>query len=100
IQIDFAALSFADPDRVRARYTLEGFDQGWIDPGARRQAFYTNLPPGKYKFRVIAANNDGVWNPTGAALSFEIPPTFLQSVWFLLLCVGLALALLWFVYQL
>ncbi|KRB07950.1 sensor histidine kinase [Lysobacter sp. Root690] len=100
IEIDFAALSFADPDRVRARYMLEGFDRDWIDPGIRRQAFYTNLPPGKYKFRVIAANNDGVWNPTGAVLDFEIPPTFVQSVWFLLLCAVLTIASLWFLYQL
>ena len=100
IEIDFAVLSFADPGRVRARYMLEGFDRDWVDPGTRRQAFYTNLPPGKYRFRVIAANNDGVWNRTGAALDFEIPPTFVQSVWFLLLCSGLALASLWFLYRL
>lgn len=100
IEIDFAVLSFADPSRVRARYKLEGFDRDWVDPGTRRQAFYTNLPPGKYKFRVIAANNDGVWNRTGATLDFEIPPTFVQSVWFLLLCSGLAIASLWFLYRL
>jgi len=100
VEIDFAVLSFADPGRVRARYRLEGFDRDWIDPGMRRQAFYTNLPPGKYRFRVIGANNDGVWNETGAALDFEIPPTFVQSVWFLLLCSALALASLWFLYRL
>ena len=100
IEIDFAVLSFADPGRVRVRYMLEGFDRDWVDPGTRRQAFYTNLPPGRYRFRVIAANNDGVWNRTGAALDFEIPPTFVQSVWFLLLCSGLALASLWFLYRL
>lgn len=100
IEIDFAALSFADPGRVRARYMLEGFDRDWVDSGTRRQAFYTNLPPGQYKFRVIAANNDGVWNETGAALDFEIPPTFFQSIWFLLLSSGLALASLWFLYRL
>jgi signal transduction histidine kinase/ligand-binding sensor domain-containing protein len=100
IEIDFAALSFADPARVRVRYMLEGFDRDWIDPGPRRQAFYTNLPPGKYRFRITAANNDGVWNRTGAALEFEIPPTFVQSAWFLLLCTVLALASLWFLYRL
>lgn len=100
IEIDFSVLSFADPGRVRARYMLEGFDRDWVDPGTRRQAFYTNLPPGKYRFHVIAANNDGVWNRTGAALDFEIPPTFVQSAWFLLLCSGLALASLWFLYRL
>ena len=100
IEIDFAVLSFADPARARTRYMLEGFDRNWVDPGTRRQAFYTNLPPGTYRFRVIAANNDGVWNRTGAALDLEIPPTFVQSVWFLLLCSGLALASLWFIYRL
>lgn len=100
VEIDFAVLSFADPRRVRARYMLEGFDRDWVDPGTRRQAFYTNLPPGKYRFRVIAANNDGVWNRTGAALDVEIPPTFVQSVWFLLLCSVLTLVLLWLVYRL
>ena len=99
IEIDYAVLSFADPERVRVRYKLEGFDRDWVDPGTRRQAFYTNLPPGKYKFRVIAANNDGVWNRTSAPLEFEIPPTFVQSVWFLLLCFGLVIASLWLLYR-
>ncbi len=100
IQIDFAVLSLADPGRVRARYRLEDFDRDWVDAGARRQAFYTNLPPGKYRFRVVGANNDGVWNTSGAAFEFEIPPTFVQSAWFLLLCCGLAVALLWALYRL
>ena len=80
IEIDFATLSFADPKAVSVRYMLEGYDAGWIDPGARRQAFYTNLPPRDYRFRVIAANADGGWNRAGAAVSFEIPPTFFQCV--------------------
>ncbi len=53
------------PSRVRFRYQLEGVDQGWVDAGARRQAFYTNLAPGHYRFRVIAANEDGIWNTKG-----------------------------------
>lgn len=100
IEIDFAVLSFADPARVQARYMLDGFDHEWIDPGARRQAFYTNLPPGKYTFRVIGANNDGVWNRTGATLAFEIPPTFFQSIWFIVLCVALLLVAFWVAYRL
>lgn len=100
IEIDFAVLSFADPRRVDVRYMLDGFDRTWVDPGTRRQAFYTNLPPGKYRFRVIAANNDGVWNRAGATLAFEIPPTFVQSAWFLLLCIALVLAVLWALYRL
>lgn len=94
VEIDFAVLSFADPRRARVRYKLEGFDRTWLDPGLRRQAFYTNLRPGRYRFRVIAANAEGVWNRAGAAVDFEIPPTFLQSRWFLAICVGLVLLLL------
>ena len=100
IEIDFAALSFADPKAVSVRYMLEGYDAGWIDPGARRQAFYTNLPPRDYRFRVIAANADGAWNRAGAAVSFEIPPTFFQSYWFRALCVVLTLLLFWLAYRL
>jgi signal transduction histidine kinase len=84
---------------VQARYILEGFDQDWVDAGDRRQAFYTNLPPGDYRFRVIGANNDGVWNRDGATVEFRIPPTFVQSPWFLLLCAGLGLASLWLAYR-
>jgi len=100
IEIDFAALSFAEPKAVSVRYMLEGYDAGWIDPGARRQAFYTNLPPRDYRFRVIAANADGAWNRAGAAVSFEIPPTFFQSYWFRALCVALTLLLFWLAYRL
>jgi ligand-binding sensor domain-containing protein/signal transduction histidine kinase len=84
--IAYTALSLAVPTRVRFRYQLEGVDDSWIDPGARREAFYTNLRPGRYRFRVIASNNDGVWNRTGATLAFEIRPAFYQTWWFLLLC--------------
>jgi signal transduction histidine kinase/ligand-binding sensor domain-containing protein len=98
LRIDFTALSLSIPERVRFRYRLDGVDVFWQDPGARRQAFYTNLSPGGYRFRVKAANEDGVWNPQEAELAFVIPPTFAQTVWFKLLCVigaGAALALLY-----
>ena len=87
LRIDFAAPSLVVPDRVRVRYRLWQVDADWVDPGARHQAFYTRLPPGHYRFSVIAANNDGVWNNTGATLDFTIPPTFLQSKTFLFLMV-------------
>jgi len=87
LRIDFAAPSLVVPDRVRLRYRLWGVDGDWVDPGARHQAFYTRLPPGQYRFSVIAANNDGVWNRTGATLDFVIPPTFVQSRTFLALVV-------------
>jgi signal transduction histidine kinase/ligand-binding sensor domain-containing protein len=100
IQIDFAVLNFSNPRGVRVRYKVDGVDPDWIDAGTRRQAFYTNLAPGDYRFRLIAANEDGLWNETGASADFSIPPTFLQSRWFLVLCLLLAGGLLWLAYRL
>lgn len=81
------------PSKVRFRYLLEGFDQNWVDAGTRRQAFYTNLPPREYRFRVIA-ENDGVWNETGAAWDFSIKPAFYQTGWFRATCsIAIALAM-------
>ena len=90
-EFDYAGLSFVAPQKVRYRYMLEGFDRGWTEAGARRTAYYTNIPPGRYTFRVQAANNDGLWNTTGAALSFELRPHFYQTLWFYVLLL-LALA--------
>jgi signal transduction histidine kinase/ligand-binding sensor domain-containing protein len=84
-EFDYAGLSFVAPQKVRYRYTLEGFDHAWTDSGARRAAYYTNIPPGRYTFRVQAANNDGAWNTEGAALGFELRPHFYQTAWFYLL---------------
>ena len=99
LQIDYAGLSFVAPDKVRFRYKLEGFDRGWTDAGPRRQAFYTTLPPGNYRFHVTASNNNGVWNDIGASLSFELAPALYQTVWFKLLCGIISLALLWLILQ-
>jgi signal transduction histidine kinase/ligand-binding sensor domain-containing protein len=98
LEIDYTALSFLIPDRVRFRYKLEGFDRDWQDAGTRRQAFYSALPPGHYTFRVVASNNDGVWNESGASLALSIPPTFVQSIWFKLLCAAAVASLLWAFY--
>jgi signal transduction histidine kinase/ligand-binding sensor domain-containing protein len=84
-QFDYAGLSFTAPQKVRYRYMLEGFDRDWTDAGARRSAYYTNIPPGRYTFRVQAANNDGLWNTAGAALTFELRPHYYQTTWFLVL---------------
>jgi ligand-binding sensor domain-containing protein/signal transduction histidine kinase len=81
IEIDYTGLSLAAPNKVRFRYMLEGFDRNWIDGGTRRQAFYTNLPPRRYRFRVVA-ENDGVSNDTGDFWDFSIEPTFSQTGWF------------------
>jgi signal transduction histidine kinase/ligand-binding sensor domain-containing protein len=93
IAVPFTALSLSIPERVRFRYRLVGLDKEWQDPGLRREAYYTNLEPGRYRFEVNAANEDGVWNAQGAAMDIYIPPTFIQTPWFLLL-MALAAALL------
>jgi signal transduction histidine kinase len=98
-EIDYTALSLSMPARLRFRYKLDGVDDGWVEAGNRRQAFYTGLTPGQYRFQVLAANNDGVWNNQGAALTFSIPPTFLQSRLFQALCLGALIAVLWVAYQ-
>ena len=100
IQVAYTALSLTAPERVRFRYKLDGLDQDWQDPGSRRQAFYTNLGPGLHRFQVLASNNDGVWNETGAKLEFRIPPAFYQTTWFLVLCVVAAGCLTWTAYEL
>jgi signal transduction histidine kinase len=96
----YTALSFIAPENVRFKYKLEGFDRDWIDGGGRRVASYTNLRPGNYKFRVIAANNDGVWNESGAALDFYLQPRFYQTYWFYLVCVLLLALTAWQLYRL
>jgi PAS domain S-box-containing protein len=92
LEIHYTALSLISPERVRFRYRLEGFDHEWVDAGTRRVAYFTNLPPGSYRFRVVACNNDGVWNLAGASFSFKLAPRFYQAAWFYLLC-GLAAAM-------
>jgi signal transduction histidine kinase/ligand-binding sensor domain-containing protein len=100
IEFDYTALSLAEPRKVRFRYKLEGFDSDWQDVGTRRQAFYTNLRPRAYRFRILACNNDGVWNESGATVDFDLLPAFYQTQWFLLLC-GLVLVILaWGAYRL
>ncbi len=99
VEIDYSALSYVDPERVRFRYQLNGHDTEWVDAGTRRQAFYNDLPPGKYTFQVIACNNDGVWNLSGTRFGFTIPPAWYQSVWFRLLCLVLLALLVYAFYQ-
>ena len=93
VRVAFTALSLSIPERVRFRYRLEGVDHGWQEALQRRAASYTNLAPGSYRFEVTAANEDGVWNPQAAVVDIRIPPTFVQTGWFLLL-LALAAALL------
>jgi PAS domain S-box-containing protein len=100
LEIAYTALSFVAPQKVRFRYKLEGHDSEWQDPGTRRQAFYSDLRPGDYRFRVIASNNDGVWNEEGATLAFSVAAAWFQTWWFRAVSLAFFLALLWCVYRL
>jgi signal transduction histidine kinase/ligand-binding sensor domain-containing protein len=100
LEIDYTALSFSVPQKVRFRYKLEGHDENWQEPGTRRQAFYSDLGPGNYKFHVIACNNDGLWNEIGASLDLSIPPAWYQTNLFRILSVTIAVLLVWVLYRL
>jgi len=99
LEIDYTALSLVAPEKVHFRYKLEGRDSDWQDAGNRRQAFYSNLPPRNYRFRVKACNNSGVWNEAGTSLDFSVAPAYYQTWWFRSLCVIALLALLYALYQ-
>jgi response regulator RpfG family c-di-GMP phosphodiesterase/streptogramin lyase len=85
VEIHYTGLSFVDPERVRFRYQLEGLDTSWVEAGGRRVAYYTAVPPGAYTFRVIAANEEGRWNPSGAVLELDFAPAFHQTRLFMVL---------------
>ncbi|MEP6944837.1 MAG: two-component regulator propeller domain-containing protein, partial [Acidobacteriota bacterium] len=103
LQINFTALSLSIPERVRFRYRLEGVDEQWQESGTKREATYTNLGAGSYRFFVIACNNDGVWNDQGTTLDFEIQPAFYQTYLFRTLSIFVIMllfgALIWLFYQ-
>jgi signal transduction histidine kinase len=100
LEIDYEGLSLAVPQEVRFRYRLEGFDKNWQNVDTRRQAIYTNLQPGPYRFQVLAANKDGVWNETGSSLDFAIQPTFRQTALFKALCLAALTLLAFLLYRL
>lgn len=95
LQIDYAPLGPVAPERMRFRYKLEGWDRDWQEAGTRRQAFYTNLSPGTYRFRVSASNNSGVWHETDASVDFSIAPVFSKTPWFVAISLSLVLAAIW-----
>jgi signal transduction histidine kinase len=99
VVIAFSAVSLGMPERVRVRYRMEGADKDWIEAGSLRQVSYNDLGPGRYRFHVIAANEDGVWNTKGAVLKLTVEPTFLQSTSFRILCATILGILLWAVYS-
>ncbi|MDQ1352180.1 MAG: Helix-turn-helix protein [Acidobacteriota bacterium] len=94
LEIHYTALSFIVPAKILFKYKLEGFDKKWIEPGTNRTAYYTNLPPGKYVFRVIARSSYGVWNETGAQVTFRLKPKFHQTLFFKIVLIVLFASLL------
>jgi signal transduction histidine kinase len=99
LEFRYTALSYLAPAALRFRYMLDGYDKNWTDAGTRRTAYYTNLPPGKFKFRVTACNSDGVCNETGTAVAFTLAPHYYQRIWFLMLCAPSASIAAWLVWR-
>jgi diguanylate cyclase (GGDEF)-like protein len=100
VEFHYTALSLLEPARVAFRYKLEPFDDSWVEAGGRRAAYYTNIPPGPYRFRVLAANNDGVWNEQGAGVAFVQKARFTQTAWFYVLCAAGAVIFGFFLHRL
>jgi signal transduction histidine kinase/ligand-binding sensor domain-containing protein len=99
IEIHYTALSFLEPMNTRFKYMLEGYDSNWVDVGTRRVAYYTNLSPGRYTFKVIGSNNDGVWNQRGDSLSFYVKPYFYQTYGFYAVVIMVLATMIWLVHR-
>jgi PAS domain S-box-containing protein len=100
IAFEYTGLSLAAPGRIRFRYFLEGFDRTWSQPVAAREAVYTNLGPGSYRFRLVASNSEGLWNGPETAISLRVAPAYYQTFWFQLSCVAAFLLFLWGLHRL
>ena len=100
LEFHYTGLSFVVPEKVRFRYQLQGLDKDWIDASSRRVAYYTKVPPGDYRFLVVAANNDGRWNESGVYFSFRIQPHYYQTYWFYAAMVLLASLFVYTIYRL
>jgi signal transduction histidine kinase/ligand-binding sensor domain-containing protein len=97
LEVRYAGLSLVTPEKVTFRYLLDGYEKNWTDAGSRREAFYTNLPPGNFRFRIMARNADGVWSQQDASLTFTVDPRLYQRWWFfpLLAVLAAGLILVW-----
>jgi len=100
LEFHYTALSYVASEKIRFRYQLQDYDKNWIEAFSRRVAFYTKIPPGKYRFQVIASNSDGRWNETGTSIEFELQPHFYQTIWFYAIWILLAATLVFAVYRL
>ncbi|MCZ6699161.1 MAG: PAS domain S-box protein, partial [Planctomycetota bacterium] len=93
VVIEYAGLSFVDPDNVTFRYRLVGYDENWVDTGAQRRAKYRHIPPGTYEFQVQARNNDYVWSAQAATIGITVPAHFYETRAFYVVCwLGVVLA--------
>lgn len=92
VELEYTGLSFVSPRNVTFKYRLQGLDSDWVEAGSRRVAYFNHLPPGKYRFEVVACNNDGVWSREAAGLSFAVLPHVWQTVWFRLVSLATATA--------
>src|SRR6266480_6725778 len=99
ITFEYTGLSLAVPGRIRFRYFLESFDSSWSQPVAAREAVYTNLGPGSYRFRLVASNSEGLWNGPETAIVLNVTPAYYQTYWFRLSCVAVFISLLWAFYR-
>ena len=99
LELDYVSLSYRTPEQIRYRYRLEGFDNGWVERSTRRNAQYTNLPPGQYRFQVSAAQRGSGWSPETASVNFEIQPRFYQRPWFLPVAGSLLALFLYGIYR-
>ncbi|HKF43301.1 MAG TPA: two-component regulator propeller domain-containing protein [Thermoanaerobaculia bacterium] len=100
LEFRYTALSFRNPGAIRFRYRLEGFDRGWVEAEGRRTAYYTNLPPGRYRFRVLAGNEDGYWSVRGAAVEATLERSIPETAWFRFLVAAAVVLLAWSVHRL
>ncbi len=99
IEFHYVGLSFVSPEKISYKYMLEGVDMNWVDAGTRRAAYYTNLEPGEYTFRVIAINSDNLESKEAATYAFYLKPFFYQTIWFYVVTVFSIVLLIFVVYK-
>src|SRR4029077_12024002 len=100
LAIDYSVLDLATPWRTRFKYRLDGIDTDWVDAGTHREAVYTHLPPGSYRFRVAASNTDGSRSTADSDWQVAVAPMFYQTYWFYALCAATLGLATWAVWQL
>lgn len=98
ISFKFVAINHISPENNQYSYILENFDENWIKVGNKREAIYTNLTPGKYRFIVKASNNDGIWNETGVWIDVTVLPPWWKTIWFQIILYLTIIGLLWLLY--